>query len=370
MGAAWLVAKPYIPVEAYSNSTLYDGLPVPFTSPADAALGVWVRWDAVHHLNLARLGYFQVSEGDSVFFPLFPALTRLTALITGGDYIIAGLVVSTLACVAALTFLYMLTETYYGPNAAKWAVAVLATYPTAVFLIAPYSESLFLSLILAAFLAARMRRWWLAGTTGFLAGLTRPNGMIISAAFLLLAWQEWREDRPSLLERRTVSLLGGLLLPLAGGLAFLAWRSASGFPPISQILEEYSGLVMADPLTGLIAAIAQWLRVHDLPTTLDVASALGFIILIVIMVLRPRWRRPEWLIFAGANMLLFLSKRSFVASSLQSMSRYVLVLFPAFIVLGDFLSSRGRNTRLLYTALSSAALIVLSMAYGLWIFVG
>jgi hypothetical protein len=370
MGAAWLVAKPYLPVEAYSNSALYDGLPVPFTSPADAALGVWVRWDAVHHLNLARLGYFQASEGDSVFFPLFPALTRLASLLTGGDYTIAGLVISTLACVAALALLYMLAETYYGTLPAKWAIVVLAAFPTAVFLVAPYSESLFLSLTLAAFLAARKRRWWLAGVMGFLAGLTRPNGMIISAAFMLLALQEWREDRPRLLGRRSVSMLGGISLPLIGGLAFLAWRSANGFPPISQILEEYSGLVMADPLTGLTTAITQWLRVHDLPTTLDVASALGFIALIAFMVMRPRWRRAEWITFAAANMLLFLSKRSFVASSLQSMSRYVLVLFPVFIVVGDWLSSRSRWTRLLYTVLSGAMLILLSVAYSLWLFVG
>lgn len=127
---------------------------------------------------------------------------------------------------------------------------------------------------------------------------------------------------------------------------------------------------MADPLTGLLSALAQWLRVHDLPTTLDAASAVGFIIMIALMAARPRWRRPEWLAFAGANMLLFLSKQSFVASSLQSMSRYVLVLFPAFIVLGDWLSHRNRRIRLIYIAISSIILIALSAAYSLWLFVG
>ncbi len=185
----------------------------------------------MHYLNLARLGYFQASEGASVFFPLFPALVQLTASLTGGDIIIAGLVVSTLSCMLALALLYILKQSYFGPAAAKWSVVALAAYPTALFLIAPYSESLFLALTLAAFLAARERRWWLAGGLGFLAGLARQNGMIISAALLLLAWQEWREVRPSLFDRRFVSFLIGISLPLAGGLAFLAWRSANGFPP-------------------------------------------------------------------------------------------------------------------------------------------
>lgn len=137
--------------------------------------------------------------------------------------------VSTLSCTLALALLYILTQSYFGPAAAKWSVVALAAYPTALFLIAPYSESLFLALTLATFLAARERRWWLAGGLGFLAGLARPNGMIISAA-LLLAWKEWREVRPSLFDRRFVSFLIGISLPLGGGLAFLAWRCANGFP--------------------------------------------------------------------------------------------------------------------------------------------
>ena len=76
------------------------------------------------------------------------------------------------------------------------------------------------------------------------------------------------------------------------------------------------------------------------------------------------------MIFAGANMLLFLSKQSFVASLLQSMSRYVLALFPAFIALGDWLSHRSRRARLIYIALSSTILIALSAAFSLWLFVG
>ena len=370
MAAAWIVARPHLPLEIFSDDSPYDGLSVPLTPTADAVLGVWVRWDAVHHLNLARLGYLQSSEGDSVYFPLYPALTRIAATLLGGNYILAGLLVSTIACMAALAILYVLSEGDYGPLTARWTVVALAAYPTALFLIAPSSESLFLGLVLASFHLARTRRWWLAGATGFLAGLTRPNGIILAAPLLFLAWQEWRQERPSLMSRKSASMLVGTALPLAGGLAFLTWRSMNGFPPVSQILETHSGLVMANPLAGLTAAVVQWFRVHQLPTTLDVASALAFIILIGLMAAHPRWRRGEWLIFAGANLLLVLFKQSFVASSLQSMSRYVLVIFPAFVFLGDLLSRSSTRLRLLYVTFSGGLLIFLSVAYTLWMFVG
>ena len=371
MAAAWIVAKPHLPSDVLTSLEFYDGLPVPTSSPLDALIGVWVRWDAVHHLNLARLGYFQTPTGDSVFYPLFPNITRLVATLIGGDFIVAGLIVSTLACFLMFALLHQLTEIHYGPNAARWSIIALAVYPTGLFLVAPYSESLFIALCLAAFLSAHDRRWWLAGIMGFLAALTRPNGMLIPVGLVWLAWQQWREDRHGLIGgRQILSRLAGLSLPVLGSLVFLTWRSASGFAPIGQLLEDHSGLIMADPFTGLITAIIQWLRVHDLPTTLDVFSALIFIALIVLMIVRPRWRRWEWIAFSATNMLLFLSKKSFVASSLQSMSRYVLVLFPVFILLGDFLAKQSRRTRLFYTILSSTGLITLSAAYAFWIFVG
>ncbi len=370
MGTTWMIAKPHLPTETLASGAIYDGLPVPSDAPLDAILGVWVRWDAVHHLNLARLGYFQAPPGDSVFYPLYPALTRLTASLTGGDFILAGLLVSTVACILMLALLYRLAERHHGSETARWSVIVLAIYPLALFLIAPYSESIFIALCLAAFLAAEDRRWWLAGMAGFLAALTRPNGMLIPAGLVFLAWRQARDQSIRLISRQSIPILGGLTLPVLGSLTFLGWRSVSGFASIGQILNDHSGLIMADPLTGLITAIVQWLHVHDLHTTLDVFSALIFIILIILMMVRPRWRRWEWIAFAGANMLLFLSKKSFVASSLQSMSRYVLVLFPAFILLGNLLAQRGRRLRWVYIVISSAGCIALSAAYALWIFIG
>ena len=83
MGATWLALKPYLPATLVADPRVYDGLPTYPTSPADAVLGVWLRWDAVHLLNLARLGrkelHLQVTGLSSIVEGVAGVLKRETA---------------------------------------------------------------------------------------------------------------------------------------------------------------------------------------------------------------------------------------------------------------------------------------------------
>lgn len=370
MGAAWLVVKHNLPAGQLADTTIYDGLPAYSVFPTDTLLGVWQRWDAVHHLNLARLGYSGVSEGDSVFYPLYACLTRVVTWLLESDYVVGGLVVSTVAATVTLACLYRLVDRRYGFTSARWAVAALAIYPTAFFLIAPYTESLFLALTLGAFLAAYERRWWLAGILGALASLTRGPGLFTSAALCWIAWRQWRMTAPSSPGRWVAQVVAGLVLPVSGGLAFGLWRIRAGFAPMSDVLRNYSGLEMTDPISGLAFALAQLITTPDLPVLLDVSSAFLFLGLTAAMVVNRRWQQGEWLIYVVANLAVFLSKRSLIASSLQSLARYVLVLFPGFIVVGDWLSRRGPRLRFAYSVISGTLLLILSSLYALWWFIG
>jgi hypothetical protein len=72
----------------------------------------------------------------------------------------------------------------------------------------------------------------------------------------------------------------------------------------------------------------------------------------------------------GGNLAFFMSKHSLVASSWQSLARYVLVLFPAFIVLGDWLASLSPRWRFAYLLTSSLGLLILSALYAVGWFIG
>jgi hypothetical protein len=369
MGIAWLSVKPYLPPDLLSDSTFYGGLPT-FSFPADSLLGVWQRWDAVHHLNLARLGYSGLSVGDSVFYPLYALLTRWVTWALRSEYVVGGLVISTLSAIAMFACLYRLAADVYGGSSARWTILALTVYPTAFFFVAPFTESLFLALTLGCFLAAYRRRWWLCGGLGILASLARGPGLLTPVALVWIAWGQWRARKLRLTSGFIVSVAAGLSLPVLGGLAFEYWRAAQGFPPMQDVLLRYSNLEMTNPIRGLVLALVQLASRPGFSPGLDVSSAGLFLGLTAAMVLRRRWRQVDWLIYMIVNLVVFLSKHSVTASSLQSLARYVLVLFPGFIVIGDHLAHSGPRTRFVYMASSSALLIVLSILYAVWWFIG
>ena len=60
---------------------------MPLSPLGQSILGVWPRWDAVQHLSLAIRGYSGMSEGATLFYPLYATLTRGLAGIIGNDFI-------------------------------------------------------------------------------------------------------------------------------------------------------------------------------------------------------------------------------------------------------------------------------------------
>jgi hypothetical protein len=377
MAMAWWVVRPYLYLSPADWHRLWGSLPLYSDPIAEAVFGVWPRWDAIHYLNLAVRGYAGgAQEGDTVFYPMFVILTRLMTPFMAGDYVVGSLVVSTIAAVAALAGLHQLAARHYGLVSARWTVAVLALYPTAFFLMAPFTESLFLAFTLGAFLAAEDRRWLWAGGLGAAASLTRGPGMLTSLALAWLAWSQWHTPglpawKVTWPGSRTAFTIGmGLALPILGGLAFLYWRQAMGFAPFEEVWQTIGGSRWVNPIWNMVVSLQQFLSVHDIPTTLDTLSLVLFTGLTAILLVKRRWRRGEWVIYMGANWVLLLSKHNDLASSLQSLSRYVLVLFPGFIILGDWLAQRQPLFRFLYICLSAALLVVLSVLYTLWWFVG
>lgn len=377
MALAWWVVRPYLNLSQTDWQRLWGSVPPYPNQLSEAVLGVWPRWDAVHYLNLAMRGYAGgAQEGDTVFYPLFVIATRWATPLVGGDYVVGSLAVSTVAATAALAGLHQLVERHYGLVSARWTVAVFALYPTAFFLLAPYTESLFLAFTLGVVLAAEDRRWIWAGVLGALASLTRGPGMLTSLTLAWIAWEQWHTPGLPVWKvtwpgiRPALATGFGLVLPVLGGLAFLVWRQAMGFAPYSETWQTVGGSRWVNPAWNVVVSVQQFLMVHDLPTTLDTLSLFLFAGLTVTILVKRRWRRGAWVIYLSTNLVLLLSKHNDLASSLQSLSRYGLVLFPGFIIMGDWLAQQPALFRFIYICLSGTLLATLSVLYALWWFVG
>ena len=208
-------------------------------SGLDSFLWIWKRWDGLHYVNLAELGYSgYVEDGKNlflVFFPLYPWLMRVISLITGNT-MAAGLLISFVCYSAGCVFLYKLAALELGRGAAKRTVLFLSVYPYAFFFGGIMTESLFLLTTAGGLWAIRRHRWWQAGVWGLLAAMTRMHGiLLIGAAGAELIEHMGRFDWKTIARR-----LPALLLPAVGTLVYLALNwSVTGNPFAFTVMQQH-----------------------------------------------------------------------------------------------------------------------------------
>ena len=332
-----------------------------------------VRWDAIHYLDIARHGY---TAANTVFYPLYPLLMRIVSALTGSLPLAGGLV-SLCAFVVALWLLARVTEDELGPRAARATVVLLAFAPLAFFFTAVYTESLFLALSLGCFHAARRDRWGLACGLGTLAALTRVTGVLL---ILPLAWMAW--DARSARWRRLLALavIPGALL---GYSAFLGLHGLDPLGPIKG--EAVFGRVSAGPLGAVLLALRSaagglWLltagpesiygpTIHG-PLSIGAESIELFLILCgALWALRAAWRRLSRPLVAYAVAALAMCLWSpTLGQPLVSFDRYLLTIFPLWMVAGAWLSER-ESVRILVTAVSAALLGFYTFQFATWAFI-
>jgi Dolichyl-phosphate-mannose-protein mannosyltransferase len=157
--------------------------------------------DSVYYLGIASGGYHVApisgAYHDYVFFPFFPAVVRITSILTLGNTALAGVLVSNVAFFLALVVLYALVIRHLDHDTAIRSLAFLAMAPGAVAFAMAYGDSLFLLLAAGAMLAAERRRYVVMGILYGLASLTRLPGVLLAVPLVvqLIADQGRRPTR-------------------------------------------------------------------------------------------------------------------------------------------------------------------------------
>ena len=134
------------------------------------------RWDTGWYLGVAIEGYrwnprSMDRQQNIAFFPMYPMLMRYTSLFVARDKLWAGVIISMVSFFFASIYLFRLARQMIGGEAAGFAVALVATYPFALFYSAAYTESLFLLTIVAACYHFERDELWQAGLWGLHRGI-------------------------------------------------------------------------------------------------------------------------------------------------------------------------------------------------------
>jgi hypothetical protein len=324
-------------------------------------LSIWNRWDGHQYLLIAQHGYG--AAGDErlalVFFPLYPWLIRLVAIIVR-DAVLSAFLVSTVASVVAGVALARLFAIDNPPRLARGAVWFLFIFPTSYFLHTDYSESLFLAFLLTAFLAARRERWLGAGVLGAFAALARPNGILLllalAAEVLRKLWRTRRFDWRWLWIGVTALGFGVYLLvnyhvtgdPMAFlGLQREHWHDAMVAPWNGIWISYGVSRDYAPHDAAMIGMQALFYLAVGLAGT--IASA------VVLPVSYTVWMALNWLLFASQSWDL-------------STPRYTLVMFPLFILIARLARNRYWNAAITVWSLLWLGFFTSEFVVGHWAF--
>jgi hypothetical protein len=352
---------------AVAVSTLgMDRRPLPAPMTKNIVLDLPGRWDAHWYVGVASRGYQWNLSYDRfqniAFFPLYPMTLRAVATVlmvprTSLAWTWVGSLLSLGFFLAALRYLYGYAHRRLDASAARWSVALVSAYPFAIFFGLAYTEALFLLSAVAACYHAQRDQHLGTAAWGLAAGLTRPNGILVSL-LLLPAWSDlvggMRANRPWLMRR-----LAAASAPVAGVLCFSLYAYVQSGSMFSWAAAQHSAGRTHVPLNVTISnvysqVVASGLIGYVVERPYDFLN--GFAALFMIALAVPVARALGF----GAGLFLVASVLAPLSvGGLPSLGRYTSVLFPAHLYLATRLSGAGRITLLVLFAIGQALVAAL-----------
>lgn len=303
-------------------------------------LWIWANFDGVNYLDIARDGY---ADPNFAFFPLFPFLISFIRGLTNLPFLESGLLLNHLAFFIALVVFYKTALLDYDQKIAWRSVVLLFLFPVSFFYGAVYTEATYFLFATLAFYFARKGNWLQAGIFGFLSGLSRLVGISLLIAFLVewitqnwLNLSNWKSLLQKFLADKAYFIflipLGmiayGLYLQVNFGDFFLFQKAMSHwdqakfvFPPV--VLFRYFKILTTVPFSFIYFV-----------AVLELFSAIFYFFLSFYVLFKIRVSYGIWMI---VSLLIPTFTGTF-----QSMPRYILHLFPAFLALALMANSKKR----------------------------
>lgn len=308
-------------------AVLYVG---PVIDPAFRRSSFFLSWDGSAYFYIAAHGYpplYPPGGGylaQSAFFPLLPWLTRWVSYITRLPLKVSAFgIVFVSGLTACLAVWWLALDTLRDRESATRAIMLTALWPASFILSMNYSEGLFITFAALSLLALRKQRWAWAGAAAVLAGLARPDGVVLAFS---AAWCAFIAIRTRRVFR---SIIPVLMAPL-GMLSYFSFLAVRRHDFFLWFKAEHRGWHAGFDFGRQSANY--FIQAIEHPTTrIDlVASSAAGIAGIVLVLWAIRDHLPmEQILFAAGVLLLALG-----SGFGGSIPRFVLDAFPLFTVPG------------------------------------
>lgn len=317
----------------------------------------WANFDGEHYVSIAMFGYKNLQQA---FFPAYPYLAKLVSNLIGSNlesFVWSGILISNALFFASLVLLWKVIRLDFSEKIAKIATILLLTFPTSFYFGAVYTESLFLFSSLLTYYLYREKKYFFAGVVGILMTSTRIYGIFV----LLMILVDLLKNKVSLLKiiQEKIYLLGISI----SGILFYMWfcfknyGDPLAFYNLQNIVGEHRSsqlILLPQVFFRYIAKVIPNLDWNYLPVVfnalLEFSVATLFLIIILYSFKKIRW---DYWVYVTLGYLV-----PTLTGSFSSLARYVVVLFPAFIIASIFLEKRNKYLRLgIYLSLTIIAVV-------------
>ena len=342
----------------------------------------WYRWDTGWYLKIASLGY-AVDDHSTGFQPLYPVIIRaLNAL--GINYLFAALLLSRISCLIALFLLFNITfDLYHSEEGARRTILFLLTFPAAFFLFIGYTEALYMALSLACIYFLRKQNWLLAGIAGGLAALARIQGIAIMIPMLWVALsgklsnyfvfnvssvKKAAKDRLRVILNCTLSdsvviPLFSSFIPALAILGYSIYLKLAGFASITGSYSNWGTRVVM-PWTGLWELLQR--VVHKPLIITDYVESGLFMLFIVVFIIGIK-ELPIAFSLYNLSMLMIVLMRGYDDNFLPGFMRYMLIIFPVFIVMGKRIQKNWQFYTTVFISLGFNLLMTWAFENWFWV---
>lgn len=220
--------------------------------PGKSLLGFMSNWDGPAYLSIAQHGYSSAAATN--YFPLYPLIIRGVAVVVRSP-LYAGLLVSWAALVGAICFYMRIVKKLFTATAsleALQAALLFVLFPTGIFLLATYTESLFAMLSLGAIYYALQKRTVLSALLMAGATATHENGVFVLVLVALVLIEEGEELRRVLL---------GAIVGSLGALSYMVFLAIRFHHPLAFVTAQRAHGWLA---SGYLADLKATFRPSDL----------------------------------------------------------------------------------------------------------